>query len=198
MRGRRPRRLRAACPARSIPAGAGPTTRRSTPPSTRREHPRGCGADGQEPLVGAGRPGASPRVRGRPRPKPGRSPRDPEHPRACGADEWQEPGKGPGRGASPRVRGRRRHRVLDDVSQRSIPARAGPTASPPTSWTPTAEHPRACGADGPDCRAGVLGLGASPRVRGRRWLHLCSRPPKRSIPAGAGPTSRAWQNWGTP
>ena len=155
------------------------------------------------------RDGAPPRVRGRPggaqpvelargstpaRAGPTRTRRVTscarwEHPRACGADTDSRPTTRPPYGAPPRVRGR--HRVgrpaLPD--HRSTPARAGPTARGARSCPGTAEHPRACGADGAIATPRSRRRGAPPRVRGRRVGVALSQPLARSTPARAGPTT---------
>ncbi len=193
---------------RSIPARAGPTPTASVPGSTRREHPRACGADRPASRSMPRWYGASPRVRGRPevRQEPGRpirsiparagpttrSPARPwpasEHPRACGADSHIAEFRAGAAGASPRVRGRPSTTRSATAPAGSIPARAGPTPSATWKRSSSGEHPRACGADpsvaGPNGPAG----GASPRVRGRLLIRMGMELRWRSIPARAGPT----------
>ncbi len=92
-------------------------------------------------------------------------------------------------GASPRVRGRPRQEKVLAETPRSIPAGAGPTSGcrrpGPTSW----EHPRGCGADAESAASACCKSGASPRVRGRRRGRCPQSSGRRSIPAGAGPTT---------
>ncbi len=116
------------------------------------------------------------------------SPPTGEHPRGCGADPHLPQTRTPFSEASPRVRGRPDVQAVGGLSDRSIPARAGPTGTRCGSRATAPEHPRGCGADSLWPGHAPPPHGASPRVRGRPPER---RPPCQSrtgIPAGAGPT----------
>ena len=71
---------------------------------------------------------------------------------------------------------------------RIIPARAGQTEPPATTYSTVTDHPRACGANDLLGEMRDLLCGSSPRVRGKHGL-LCVRlRPIRIIPARAGQT----------
>ncbi len=195
----------------SIPAGAGATARTSTTGSPAREHPRGRGGDPVARLGRRPRWGASPRARGRRRPKgrEGMGQRSipagagatgmeltpdlvcVEHPRGRGGDgvdavAWLE-----GVGASPRARGRRRGRPRCGGPLRSIPAGAGATNPGRGGRCWPGEHPRGRGGDHDMRDEPNDETGASPRARGRPVDGVDQPEPPRSIPAGAGATPRS-------
>ena len=112
---------------RIIPAHAGQTDLPILPPLPNADHPRACGANGQQFLTNLGTFGSSPRMRGKPRLErdDSRTRRiipahagqtwvwirffqtTTDHPRACGANE-QDTDADPDRiGSSPRMRGKR-------------------------------------------------------------------------------------------
>ena len=95
------------------------------------------------------------------------------------------------RGLSPRVRGHLKDLISPCELLRSIPACAGPPRLYARFRRRTQVYPRVCGATGPFKKPGSPDGGLSPRVRG----HLPHRPaPRRgngSIPACAGPPSKA-------
>ncbi len=116
------------------------------------------------------------------------SPPTGEHPRGCGADPVGLDVYAVTAEASPRVRGRPDVQAVGGLSDRSIPAGAGPTRRWWRPRSPTSEHPRGCGADGTPSRPRSRTPGASPRVRGRLGSEAPPVPVAGSIPAGAGPT----------
>ena len=114
----------------------------------------------------------------------------PDHPRACGANVPCLTVVRRVIGSSPRVRGKHVRGIRAQGRLRIIPARAGQTHKPRLSYSPNADHPRACGANVCGGHFGCLGVGSSPRVRGKhRWARpwRCS---SRIIPARAGQTKR--------
>ena len=174
----------------------------------KQDHPRACGANFSISPVSMGRPGSSPRVRGkrklagRPiqhvRIIPARAGqtrrffhviiRCTDHPRACGANHRRRRQQGQEGGSSPRVRGKLRRAVPMQSGLRIIPARAGQTSSSVSAMIVSPDHPRACGANNYWNHAGSRSRGSSPRVRGKlcwltRWRWLI-----RIIPARAGQT----------
>ena len=154
---------------RIIPARAGQTRHPIWFLRRRPDHPRACGANQPKTASTRPKPGSSPRVRGKlelratlappQRIIPARAgqtnPRrpvhgqNPDHPRACGANLNLPPYIDERYGSSPRVRGKLVRLLALRRSPRIIPARAGQTI---ISWlvaTGSADHPRACGANGP-------------------------------------------------
>ena len=132
---------------RIIPAHAGQTPQSMLRPATQPDHPRACGANGQQFLTNLGTFGSSPRMRGKPRLErdDSRTRRiipahagqtwvwirffqtTTDHPRACGANE-QDTDSDPDRiGSSPRMRGKRGGGQDTHVEARIIPAHAGQT-----------------------------------------------------------------------
>ncbi len=159
----------------------------------KQDHPRACGANFSISPVSMGRPGSSPRVRGkrklagRPiqhvRIIPARAGqtrrffhviiRCTDHPRACGANHRRRRQQGQEGGSSPRVRGKLRRAVPMQSGLRIIPARAGQTSSSVSAMIVSPDHPRACGANEMClCEYGCA-LGSSPRVRGKQLLESC-------------------------
>ena len=159
----------------------------------KQDHPRACGANFSISPVSMGRPGSSPRVRGkrklagRPiqhvRIIPARAGqtrrffhviiRCTDHPRACGANHRRRRQQGQEGGSSPRVRGKLRRAVPMQSGLRIIPARAGQTSSSVSAMIVSPDHPRACGANEMClCEYGCA-LRSSPRVRGKQLLESC-------------------------
>ena len=191
-----------------IPAGAGQTTRSGKVRWVARAHPRGCGADLSRVARVSGRPGSSPRVRGRrvatsdqvalrglipagagqtsSQTLPASDIR--AHPRGCGADPVCVRPGAVGDGSSPRVRGRLLQRVVDEAEDGLIPAGAGQTPPPTPRPSTCAAHPRGCGADAGELVTDTLNQGSSPRVRGRRVPQSMPFSCSWLIPAGAGQT----------
>ena len=191
-----------------IPASAGQTdggTRTRTQPGA---HPRECGADRPLYFSSTAIRGSSPRVRGRQQFHGSREvlarlipasagqtchasktrQAGGAHPRECGADAARESGVTWDQGSSPRVRGRRRYRNYGFHWHGLIPASAGQTAATIRDASAPSAHPRECGADPGVQSWGCMGVGSSPRVRGRpRYHHRCFHQ-SRLIPASAGQT----------
>ncbi len=157
---------RQAISCRSIPASAGLTWKRPSRSRARTVHPRVCGAHlGFFARVRTAA-GPSPRLRGsRLRglgPPPGRrsisasagltpagaslSPQSPVHPRVCGAHWSRATSVVSVAGPSPRLRGSPRAASRSAHRTRSIPASAGLTTPRSSRRTPSAVHPRVCGA----------------------------------------------------
>ncbi len=112
------------------------------------------------------------------------------YPRACGGTCINAKNAGGHWGLSPRVRGNPLTPVSADVTERSIPARAGEPSSDARSVAISEVYPRACGGTG-FTDAGETGLdGLSPRVRGNPLEHILGLSEVGSIPARAGEPSR--------
>ena len=208
MRGKPGRIISMTTDIRIIPARAGQTARRPVWSIRRSDHPRACGANRIYAAFTQSIYGSSPRVRGKlvlerhacalGRIIPARAGQTPgragaslfvsDHPRACGAN-------GAGRrsalsrfGSSPRVRGKRRQTRPSAVSIRIIPARAGQTEWLRSRIGKYADHPRACGANYMASLSWKVGVGSSPRVRGKRQIFGPHFGRMRIIPARAGQT----------
>ncbi|SHF54992.1 hypothetical protein SAMN05444320_10458 [Streptoalloteichus hindustanus] len=110
----------------TIPACAGPTSRRLGGNSDQRNHPRVRGADAPRSSVNRPDREPSPRARGR-------------RPKRPGAQDDEEP--------SPRARGRPGLDVRPEEGGGTIPACAGPTPGRPRDRRPLENHPRVRGAD---------------------------------------------------
>ena len=156
--------------------------------SGRTVHPRACGGNMNMSLIGMSMNGASPRLRGkRTRPTPERAaqgcipapagetaagPPDPRregvHPRACGGNRPSTPLAGLDDGASPRLRGKPGRSSEDRQDHRCIPAPAGETRRALERGRVGRVHPRACGGNATGSSASGCGVGASPRLRGKR------------------------------
>ena len=208
MRGKRPLRLSAVGRRRIIPAHAGQTSTSMSVPCSISDHPRACGANLGNACNIINPYGSSPRMRGKRQqpqasgpslriipahagqtaPSAASSTSETDHPRACGAN-W--PSGSVAKyvpGSSPRMRGKPACRVLCSCAVRIIPAHAGQTVSPTVTETMTADHPRACGANGWLPHAGGLLTGSSPRMRGKRAVRPRISAARRIIPAHAGQT----------
>ena len=80
-------------------------------------------------------------------------------------------------------------------SIRIIPARAGQTCCGFYCCRPTVDHPRACGANGTSGLPKSTNTGSSPRVRGKLFDTVARRESFRIIPARAGQTHAAYENF---
>ena len=169
-----------------IPAGAGLTAAPVAYHSSRRDHPRGCGAHFGEDAVPEQMAGSSPRVRGSPTSsfqsfgtkriipagagltsrRRDRRQEVWDHPRGCGAHYAEAVLGAVETGSSPRVRGSLA--VLSGRSQKHgiIPAGAGLTAAKANHHRAARDHPRGCGAHLAFCPSHHPHIGSSPRVRG--------------------------------
>ncbi len=193
---------------RTTPAGAGPTRRRRRRGRGTRNHPRWRGADAAEVEPGDSLGEPPPLARGRPRPE-GAQARRPRttpagagptvarcgwrgaagnHPRWRGAD-----GAGVGRGGlrrepPPLARGRPVRPLRHPRAGRTTPAGAGPTPGA-THWVwQCMNHPRWRGADERRLATAANTKEPPPLARGRRHDRSQHGHPRRTTPAGAGPT----------
>ena len=108
------------------------------------------------------------------------------YPRACGESRSPIGDELYRKGLSPRVRGILVMGRLDDLIERSIPARAGNPISAPRWRTATGVYPRACGESARPRSSGPRSGGLSPRVRGIRERGAGRFHDLGSIPARAG------------
>ena len=115
---------------------------------------------------------------------------DSDHPRACGANLSLGNVPSAMAGSSPRVRGKLIVSMRYSLDCRIIPARAGQTVGDIASYLPSADHPRACGANYPHITSGIGACGSSPRVRGKLTVSYSMSVALRIIPARAGQTVR--------
>ena len=151
-----------------IPAGAGQTCNSDSRESTRRAHPRGCGADRSSADSDAMMAGSSPRVRGRLLMRRVFSAHRRLIPAGAGQTSTRTNTHPPGVGSSPRVRGRRIDRLEGRLDSGLIPAGAGQTWKVRSVKRLCRAHPRGCGADFSSAAVSIIHAGSSPRVRGRR------------------------------
>ena len=195
---------------RIIPARAGFTNRRATPPPPGRDHPRSRGVyhpRGQHPCCPAGssplarglhlvvhalrqhvriipaRAGFTPRRRGR---LPGRQ----DHPRSRGVYRASVGRECPKRGSSPLARGLHRPCCDRPPAWRIIPARAGFTLHIRLEPGDHRDHPRSRGVYRPLSRGCACTWGSSPLARGLRAETPPTTEGKWIIPARAGFTCR--------
>ena len=116
-------------------------------------------------------------------------PRNTEHPRACGENSLLCESRAGPAGTSPRMRGKRQNRRPHAHPSRNIPAHAGKTPRIKAIFSPSSEHPRACGENLSNIPCGTRRRGTSPRMRGKRSLSFHRSSSRRNIPAHAGKTS---------
>ena len=173
---------------RLIPACAGKTAPRQSPSPMNWAHPRVCGENLSQPIGLSKGAGSSPRVRGKPParnrllPAAGLIPAcagktaatlpanclERAHPRVCGENLIGLGADLASMGSSPRVRGKHTAVYLDCMTHRLIPACAGKTGDHRVSAVFAGAHPRVCG-ENPVVRSTTpVGVGSSPRVRGKR------------------------------
>ena len=91
-------------------------------------------------------------------------------------------------GLSPRGRGKLVFGVFLDACYRSIPAWAGETATLIFTSRRKAVYPRVGGGNNARSDKAALGIGLSPRGRGKRYRGLAGKRAAGSIPAWAGET----------
>ena len=187
-RGKLPLRANSIHHQRNIPAHAGKTIRLQRCRSNHKEHPRARGENFLFLAMNNSILGTSPRTRG----KPGRTAQKGlgrrnipahagktldcgaehnsgrEHPRARGENfdgskvDWEV------EGTSPRTRGKLTGVAMVPFPAWNIPAHAGKTPRAPPGRSHCWEHPRARGENVRSYIFGVLGVGTSPRTRGKR------------------------------
>ena len=94
------------------------------------------------------------------------------HPRVCGENIRRLAGVEVVDGSSPRVRGKPIAPPSDNEGIRLIPACAGKTFAAKVPTLIGRAHPRVCGENPDELGTKVVGAGSSPRVRGKRPLHV--------------------------
>ena len=171
-----------------IPAHAGLTVHKTVENSTKRDHPRACGAHTTATEHDAGAEGSSPRMRGSPVADQHdiirhgiipahagltldvlrRNSKRRDHPRACGAHFYRGPLHFLQGGSSPRMRGSLIEASKHDLKAGIIPAHAGLTAGCQSQFPAPRDHPRACGAHTLRALRNSRNTGSSPRMRGSR------------------------------
>ena len=193
-----------------IPAHAGKTVEVHVGDRECGAHPRSRGENGCPARAAALHTGSSPLTRGklsaarwkasRPRLIPAhagktagrlaRSRRWWAHPRSRGENRPQRIADTDRPGSSPLTRGKRRDHPRRPRRRRLIPAHAGKTSTPMSTWRSGRAHPRSRGENVAVCVVAGVGVGSSPLTRGklRSWA-ACPIGP-RLIPAHAGKTCR--------
>ena len=111
-----------------------------------------------------------------------------DHPRLCGANSPSHAPVASGHGSSPLVRGKHQLVALIHSQIRIIPACAGQTVVCCIRSSPSADHPRLCGANRDSNNKEMACAGSSPLVRGKRRGTRGRYPRRRIIPACAGQT----------
>ena len=191
-----------------IPAHAGNTSARWSPPAGRPVHPRACGEHGGVRHRSWQRGGSSPRMRGTLTSNwmvkifrrfipahAGNTVRSGSvagghavHPRACGEHVPFFRCQAMVDGSSPRMRGTLRFASVHRRLVRFIPAHAGNTLIDSLSCVNYKVHPRACGEHAQHRGPGGAAAGSSPRMRGTLITKSSAPAAIRFIPAHAGNT----------
>ena len=197
------------CGLRLIPACAGKTVEPPGDQAPGGAHPRVCGENlsgDQEAMVEAG---SSPRVRGKLLELGAEDDREGlipacagktswksstpwpwwAHPRVCGENATAAWSGVQAAGSSPRVRGKRSHDHGPGGPRGLIPACAGKTACALRASRSPPAHPRVCGENERGEEDRGVGLGSSPRVRGKLVAAHRVRAVRGLIPACAGKTT---------
>ena len=110
------------------------------------------------------------------------------HPRACGENHDRRNDAHHRPGSSPRMRGKQKLMGKPAILARLIPAHAGKTCSQALSQRLFRAHPRACGENQVNVASTVVGVGSSPRMRGKPHFPASPKPTLGLIPAHAGKT----------
>ena len=111
-----------------------------------------------------------------------------EHPRARGENRQSRQTRLPDWGTSPRTRGKPAVAANPLAGLGNIPAHAGKTAVARAALSAVKEHPRARGENAVGSDHDSVGLGTSPRTRGKPNEISVRSTGKRNIPAHAGKT----------
>ena len=112
------------------------------------------------------------------------------HPRSRGENAVAKAEGSSQPGSSPLTRGKPRSRAAGAAYSGLIPAHAGKTASPVSSWIARRAHPRSRGENASAVSAAYPASGSSPLTRGKRRYLAVSAPDRGLIPAHAGKTLR--------
>ncbi len=121
----------------------------------------------------------------------------PVHPRVRGEHRRAPDHRRALPGSSPRARGTPGPAAMAATQRRFIPACAGNTNGAADTSTRMAVHPRVRGEHHPAGHGGMQAGGSSPRARGTLFSVLADIPSVRFIPACAGNTGWAGQDWDT-
>ena len=195
--------------ARLIPAHAGKTTPRRSLEASRKAHPRSRGENDPSGSVSHSHPGSSPLTRGKRRLtgvhawRRGLIPahagktdereleglRSAAHPRSRGENCDAVGHVVADGGSSPLTRGKHSGRRELPDGPRLIPAHAGKTTLPMTSWSRSRAHPRSRGENRRQSSRRCWMRGSSPLTRGKRDLQVARVGNRRLIPAHAGKTA---------
>ena len=175
---------------RLIPACAGKTTRKCGRLALPAAHPRVCGENHVTKARVQEVSGSSPRVRGKHDVIDDPAAAGRLIPACAGKTASSRRAARRWMGSSPRVRGKRRDPRRRHGRGRLIPACAGKTGAPPRRREGTWAHPRVCGENDLPKGGIDLGLGSSPRVRGKPRRHHERDGGEGLIPACAGKTGR--------
>ena len=190
----------------SIPASAGEASLSTWRTRSERVHPRERGGSGRCGCGRAGRPGPSPRARGKlnfqllrtlqcgsipasageAARAAGHPPRGRVHPRERGGSTLPLLAAASYSGPSPRARGKPIANSHAAKLPRSIPASAGEARPPGKGRRPRRVHPRERGGSAKVLASLGIVWGPSPRARGKPERRTSTQLPCRSIPASAG------------
>ncbi len=173
-----------------IPALAGNTSRRRSPPTRARDHPRACGEHVGHHLGWCQSEGIIPALAGNTLSTVNTCGRHWDHPRACGEHLVIDCAAATRVGSSPRLRGTRPLRRAIDGSWGIIPALAGNTGANHIQLLPQGDHPRACGEHSTPNTMRHAAWGSSPRLRGTLTMRAILSAICGIIPALAGNTTR--------
>ena len=178
------------CRIRITPAGAGKTIIHITTGGYKRDHPRGCGENGTEPIPAKIRAGSPPRMRGKHGGRVQKLQANRITPADAGKTVPEHIRDAVKTGSPPRMRGKLSLKISLIMPTGITPADAGKTLYPHRQRSLRKDHPRGCGEN---CLyevcLGVL-LGSPPRMRGKLCVNPYITAYIRITPADAGKTGK--------
>ena len=113
-------------------------------------------------------------------------PKSEDHPRLCGEKRNRFPSGFRCRGSPPPMRGKAQKSQAGRMADGITPAYAGKRSSPPSSVSPSKDHPRLCGEKCSPHNPPLLRRGSPPPMRGKVLCMLTSKTKAGITPAYAG------------
>ena len=167
-RGKRNPSTSSAAAARLIPAHAGKTAVGYVVKSAAEAHPRSRGENGRIEVTDRAAPGSSPLTRGKHNHQSPVPHQAAAHPRSRGENMASAKNISGRMGSSPLTRGKRAQVLLEDASDRLIPAHAGKTMAINAAKKLSEAHPRSRGENLLMAWSKSAKDGSSPLTRGKR------------------------------